>query len=321
MQLSFVVLTFRRPELLRQCLESLGAPESGRWEVCVVFNGNDAEVEAETRKRFPWASIHSIERSCRGEARNRAIRLAKGSIVYFLDDDVRAPAGFARRVLEKFERYSKAPCIGGPNLRPPESGPLQRAIDFLLRSPLGAGPMRVRWIEGGADRFAPAWTLTLCNMGVRREAFEQEGLAFPVGVSSAEENLLLHRIERRLGPVLLSPELAVLHERRNRWGSFCRQVFQSGRGRVQIARAEPRTLSAIMFAPLALPVAIAALVWAPRHAWTAAPLAAYAATCLAESVRMAASEGDLAGAWRLPWLFAFGHLAYAAGLISGVVWP
>ena len=320
MRLSFIVLTYRRPEMLRRCLESLGRPRGDDWEICVVFNGPDPQAQTEIARSCPWTRVLSIERSCRGEARNKAVAKSSGSVVFFLDDDTRAPEGFAERVLDKFQRYPEAPCIGGPNLRPPESGPLERAIDFLLRSPLGAGPMRVRWRPGGGDRFVPSWSLTLCNLGVRREVFERHGLAFPKDCASAEENLLLHRIEDKLGRVLLSDELAVLHERRSAWGSFCRQVFQSGRGRVQIARLDAGTLSPVVFAPLLVPLAIAGACAFAITPWAAAPLSLYVAASLAETARMAIVERDPAGAARLPWLLGLGHLAYAGGLISGVLW-
>src|SRR5947207_12146398 len=120
MRLSFVVLTYRRLELLRRCLESLGAPETGQWEVCVAFNGADPAGQAEIARAFPWARVFELQRCCRGEARNRAVPLSSGEIVYFLDDDTRAAPGFAGRVLAKFERYPSAPAIGGPNLAPPD---------------------------------------------------------------------------------------------------------------------------------------------------------------------------------------------------------
>src|SRR6185369_4292327 len=162
------------------------------------------------------------------------------------------------------------------------------------------------------------WSLTLCNLGVRREAFTNHGLSFPLGCASAEENLLLRRIEQKLGPVLFSGDLAVLHERRDQWGSFCRQVFQSGRGRVQIARAERSTFSPLALAPLCVAASVAALPFAARRCWAAAPFALYAASCLAETLRLAVLERDPLAALRLPWLFLVGHLAYAAGLASGV---
>src|SRR5581483_4643316 len=99
MRLSFVVLTFRRLKLLRNCLESLGPPEDGQWEVCVAFNGPDPVGQAEIARDFPWARVLELVRCCRGEARNRVVPLCSGEIVYFLDDDTRAAPGFARRVL------------------------------------------------------------------------------------------------------------------------------------------------------------------------------------------------------------------------------
>ena len=317
MRLSFVVMTVDREELLRRCLDSLQGPPDG-VEVLVVFNGSPEGMRERVSRDYPWARALAVPRCSLGEGRNRGARAAQGAVFHFLDDDTSAPAGFAGLVLAAFERRPEAPCIGGPNLAPLDSGAFQRASDFLLRSPLGAGPMRVRYRPGGEERIVPGWALMLCNLGVRREVFERHGLAFPERCASAEENMLLSRVEKRVGPVLLSPALFVYHERRPGARSLWRQVLRCGRGRGHITRLDPASLT---LAPLAAPLwlaYVAGLPWLWSLPFAAAPLAVYALAIAAESGRLLVAERDPAAAAVFPFLVPFCHAAYAFGFLDGL---
>ena len=317
MRLSFVVMTVHREALLRRCLESLAGPPPD-VEVVVVYNGSPDGMRDRVTRDYPWTRALAFPRCSLGEGRNRGAAAARGEILHFLDDDTSAPAGFAALVLAVFARRPGAPCIGGPNLAPRDSGAFQRASDFLLRSPLGAGPMRVRYRSGGEERFVPGWALMLCNLGVRREIFERHGLAFPERCASAEENMLLSRVEKRVGPVLLCPEIFVYHERRPSLPSLLSQVLRCGRGRGHITRLDPASLTrATLAAPLWFAY-VCALPWLRGRPLAAAPLAVYVLALAAETARLFFTEGDPAAAALFPFLVPLCHAAYALGFFDGL---
>lgn len=212
MKLSVLVLTYRRNLELFACLESLerdGAPEKA--EILVGLNDEPAANEtlaALLKSKHPWVRILPLLRCSRGEARNRLAAAASGDVLYFLDDDTIVPPGFVERAASAFRLHPEAAAIGGPNVGPPGAAALPRAADFLLRSALGAGPMRIRHLKTGVERQAPSWAFTLSNMGVRRAAFES-GFRFPVRAASAEETLFLHELAR--GGANDAPSPGALH--------------------------------------------------------------------------------------------------------------
>ncbi|MDX6768723.1 MAG: glycosyltransferase [Elusimicrobiota bacterium] len=318
MRLSLLVLTYRRvPELLA-LLDSLardGAPAS--CETVVGLNDEPAANAALARllaERHPWVRTLPLRRCGRGEARNRLAAAAAGELLYFLDDDTLAPPGFIARVRASFLRFPDAAAIGGPNVGPPGARAFPRAADFLLRSPLGAGPMRVRHLRDGDARRAPGWWFTLSNLGVRRDAFRR-GLRFPPRAASAEETLFLHELERAGQHAVHDPALFVFHRRRPGWVGFFRQVYSCGVGRAQITRAAPSSLLPATLAPVAALAAATVLARAhPAAALAGAGL--YLAAGAFEAARMAWSERDPA-ALLLPALFPFAHAAYACGLAAG----
>lgn len=323
MRVSFIVVSYRRPRQLLRCLESLDIQEVDDAEVLVVLNGRDAGdarlLQALARQQ-PHARIITLSRRVsRGAARNLALKRAGGEVLYFLDDDVTVPPGFAGRVREKFLLHPEASCIGGPNLAAPGATPFQEAVDFLLRSPWGAGPMRVRYVADAGDRLLPGWAFMLCNMGVRRAILGGPEPVFSERCVSAEENLLLHRLELAGHRALYSRDLRVLHMRRARLSDFCRQVFQSGQGRMQITRMAPRSLQWAVALPPLFVAYLGAWALGPWNLWLAAPLLAFAAVCAFESLRLFREKRSSA-VW-LPVLLPAAYGSYALGLLAGLFLP
>jgi succinoglycan biosynthesis protein ExoA len=323
MRLSFLVLTYKRAEELLACLDSLerdGAREKA--EVLVGLNDEPAGNEAAgalLRERHPWVRAVPLRRCGRGEARNRLAAAARGEVFYFLDDDTIVPPGFVDRAAAAFREHPGAAAIGGPNVGPTGASAFPRAVDFLLRSPFGAGPMRVRHVRDGAVRSAPSWAFTLSNMGVRRSAFES-GFRFPARAASAEETLFVHALERGGRPALQAPALFVYHRRRSGWGAFLRQTFSCGLGRAQITRTAPSSLHPATLAPAAAFAGGAVLLRCCPPALLALA-AAYAALALLETARMAVAERDAAALF-LPALFPLAHAAYGLGMAAGALaWP
>ncbi|MDD5628615.1 MAG: glycosyltransferase [Elusimicrobia bacterium] len=323
MQLSLIIIS-HRPELLRRCLASLEASGCAEAEVLVALNGLGADAPALARElaaRWPRATVLDLPRSSRGAARNLAVARSGGEILYFLDDDVVVPPGFCAKVLRTFARHPEVGYAGGPNLGTPEATDFQLAADAVLSSAWGAGPMRVRYAAGGAERLMSSWGFMLCNLGVRREVFFADGLAFPESCVSAEENLLLYRAERRRGLGLFSPELHVYHVRRSGLAGFCHQAFQSGAGRMQITRMAPGSLQPVTVLPPAGLAYLVFLALGPRTTACWAAPALYACVCCAEALRLLwRTRRPAAAAW-LPLLMLCGHLSYALGMVFGLRLP
>jgi len=323
-KISIVLLTHRETENLAcSCLRSLeGAGAPAEAEVLVGYNGawpDDEPSFERLRALFPWARFVALENAPRGAARNRLVPLAHGEIIHFLDDDTMVPPGFLRRLRRAYERHPGAPALGGPNVGPPGAAPFERAVDFLLRSPFGAGPMRVRYLRRGKPRSRPSWCFMLSNLGARRHVFFEKRIFFPEDCVSAEENLFLHHVASRLGEALFDPRLYVHHKRRTDLASFCRQVACNGMGRAQITRTNAATLQAVVLAPVGAAAAFPLLVAAGRWRALAVLGASYAALCAFEMGRLALAESDPEAALRLAVLFAAAHASYAWGFARGLL--
>lgn len=121
-QLSVVVCTYNRADMLSSALESLVQQTLDKrlYEVIIVDNASsDAtpEVLGGLRARYgEWNIVLAREdRLGLGYARNAGVREARGAYVAFMDDDARADKDWLKRALGCFEHVRPSPfVIGGP---------------------------------------------------------------------------------------------------------------------------------------------------------------------------------------------------------------
>jgi glycosyltransferase involved in cell wall biosynthesis len=91
-QLSVIVPTFNRRALLEGCLKALEAQSFTDFEVIVAVDGStDGTVALLTtlERRSPYhLAVLALPNGGRSQARNAAIKAARGSVLVFCDDDV-----------------------------------------------------------------------------------------------------------------------------------------------------------------------------------------------------------------------------------------
>lgn len=310
--ISVIVVTRGRPELLAGFLESLAAA-GAPGEVLVGIDGPDPAT-AVALARFPGVRAVQLPRSCRGEGRNGLVRLASGRWLCFLDDDTVLPPGYFGRLRGLIAAGGGFSVFGGGQKLYPGAGRFERAVYWLLRSRWGSGPFTPRFAPVSGTFAAGPEKFVLCNLTLDGEFLAAKGLSFEGHLTSAEENLLLGRMAAAGARMLLSGQLDLVHRRRTSAGAFVRQVFSSGRGRGQITvQARSGFCAFTLLPPAALAAWTVMAAAAPR---TAAALGLLYLFCCAV---FAAFSG--AGASLAPLVFCLYpalHAAYGAGWLFGV---
>lgn len=110
--ISMIVPTFRRPTGLRRALESLKIQNSGAMAVEIVIADNDPEGSArdfveEFAKgtNIPVKYVHAKEPGV-ANARNEALKVARGRYLAFMDDDQFASENWLYELLLIMDKYS-----------------------------------------------------------------------------------------------------------------------------------------------------------------------------------------------------------------------
>lgn len=217
MDLSVLLATCRRPDLLGQTLDSFRSlrTEGLAFEILVVDNAGDPATREVTARAAPTLPVRLLVETARGQnrARNRAIPEARGALVAFTDDDVLADPDWLAEIVRGARRWPEHAVFGGR---------------VLPRWPAGQGPpfqhafMRHAYAIADWERPEgpyPAGYVFSPNMAIRASVF-RAGWRFnpdlgPDGSErymSGSETELLRRLEAAgLGAVYL-PRAVVLHQ-------------------------------------------------------------------------------------------------------------
>src|SRR5713226_8845447 len=245
--ISIVIITYRRPSELSQCLASvLGADLPTDAEIVVVCNGHEPPIRKLLESfaaRDARLIIVEIQRTSPAAARNSALARATGEVIYFLDDDVTVAPDLFSRALATFAAWPDAMVVGGPNLTPPDSDTFQRCVGEVFSSWFGAATVRDRFCRRGGMRKTDDSALILCNLALRRAIISELREPFKEHLVCNEENVLLGELSASGARMLHDPDLIVYHRRRSNLRDFAAQVFRYGRGRWQNTLVAPSSLS------------------------------------------------------------------------------
>lgn len=213
MNISAIIPTVGRPELLRLCLESLAQQTVRVSEVVVVHCGDDAETQALTSDAR-WAEaglevryFRYAERNC-AQQRNFAVANAKYDYLLLIDDDVEIDPHWVEELFKPIWADPKVGATLGNLVNQPMATPtfFWRIYRTLLHGSakgfeagrlIGAAlpngfpttadaPISSEWLRGGAS-------------ALRREAFESVGgfASFFTGSSPGEDLDLGYRLSRK----------------------------------------------------------------------------------------------------------------------------
>jgi len=234
---SVVVCTRNRSRKLAQCGAALRAIDypADRWELLIVDNGSTDDTLAVARSLAQGnpVRVQVVEESRPGisAARNAGVRLARGEIVAFTDDDALPSPGWLRELVEALGREDAA-VAGGPVV-PSFDGELPAWFSDRFLPYLSA------W-----DRGPEVHPLTYndyprgANMAFRRGVFQSYGdFSLDLGrqggsLLSCEETEICLRVERGGDRIVYVPGALVRHltatERITpRW--LARRFFAQGR--------------------------------------------------------------------------------------------
>lgn len=119
--LSVSVVSYRTPQLVRQCLVALEAERvSLELDVTVVDNASGDGSSELVETQFPWVQLIRNQRNVGfGAAHNQVLRVAKGRYWLVLNSDA-VPSPGSVRTLVEFMDANPSVAVAGPKLRYPD---------------------------------------------------------------------------------------------------------------------------------------------------------------------------------------------------------
>jgi GT2 family glycosyltransferase len=217
-----VVPTSNRPDYLEVTLASLAAQDlDGEYEVIAVDDGSRDRTPAIIDAAGVRYVRHDFPRGPNG-ARNTGVRDASADLVAMVDDDVWAPPGWLRTLVEGAERHPDADALGGP-IRARLEGPAPRSCGREL-------PPITSLDLGRDDRTTDlVWS---ANMAIRRSAFDRIGPFDERFSTGGDEEDWLRRLRAAGGKVVYVADAWLDHRRAGddaRLRSLMRSAYRRGR--------------------------------------------------------------------------------------------
>ena len=207
---SVVIITRHRADMVRECLARLAQEEGEPFEVIVVDNSDDWAT-ARVVRECPGAIYHRVPHTFNFQTftRNEGVRLARGRICAFLDDDSMVEPGWLKACVRGYSA-SDVGAVGGRILDPEvehndfhRSAPICRLLSNGLRTDNcdcdPGRPVEVHHLRG-------------CNYSCRRDALLQAGGFDNCLPGYGFQDLdLLTRIGQLGFRILFNPPMQVYH--------------------------------------------------------------------------------------------------------------
>ena len=239
--ISVVIPAYHGAATIAACLASVQrATEGRRAEIIVVDSSGDRCGEI-VRGQFPTVTlVLSPTRLSAGAARNRGVAMARGRLMFFVDQDCVVPNDW----IAALEKHFADPAIGGAGgslgILNPEclTGCGVYFLEFFRHFPHDGPPRRNRNFLLG------------CNSAYRPELLRDGG--FP-DQTLGEDVLLSHQMRQQGFKLVYDPRVAVLHRNREGREQFFRYNTKMGTASAadQLILKRPRSWLFLRFPILA----------------------------------------------------------------------
>jgi GT2 family glycosyltransferase len=204
---SIVIPTYKRGEVLCQTIEMALAQDYPDFEVIVVDqtpNPSESVLEcvaaAGRRLRYVRRDVPNLP-----AARNTGVRIARGEIIIFIDDDVIISPSY---VASHVARYTD-PALGGVTGMTLSPSPAENDEAQMLGLRLGASGIKERLDDGCFSTYS----IEGCNCSFRKEAIIRAGMFDERFTGSAwgEDTDLALRVKHRGYLLVLDPKIRLVH--------------------------------------------------------------------------------------------------------------
>jgi len=258
---SAIIPVYNRPDEVEELLLSLTQQTNTDFEVVIIEDGSAVPCKFVVEKYSQQLTISYFEKpnSGPGLTRNFGAERATGEYFIFFDSDCIIPNTYFEEV-ERELNENRVDAFGGPDRAHPSFTNIQKAINYSMTSFFTTGGIR-----GGKrklDKFYPR----SFNMGISKKAFEATG-GFAAMRFGEDVDFSLRLIENGFSTRLF-PKAFVYHKRRTDFKKFFRQVFNSGKARINLHLLHPGSLKIVHLLPSAFVVGMTLLVLlSPLFVW------------------------------------------------------
>lgn len=227
-----VIIPVRNGEgRIEYCLDSLLKQDYPRDKYEIIIGdgmSTDNTVKIATKVGAKVISNHGL---LVASGRNVAMNSARGEILAFTDDDCILPESWLSSGVDILVSQKEIAGVGGPTHIPTQSSAFSSSISLLFRLAAMSGYS----VQSDIPLTQEASDLPGCNVMYKKEILDLTG-GYKTDLVTCEDVDLNMRIKALGGKLIYSNELDILHNKRDTYRSFFRQIFRFSQGRVQLKK-------------------------------------------------------------------------------------
>ncbi|MDD5070484.1 MAG: glycosyltransferase [Candidatus Omnitrophica bacterium] len=223
-ELSVIVPTFNRLSSLKNCIDCLLNQDNfgGTFEVIVVDDGSsDGSIDFLEKKSKDFDNFRYISQKNQGpaKARNSGLKIAKGSLICFIDDDCLVLSDWVFRMVTAHKVNPAAAAVGGYTVSADES------VSCLVGQFLSNLTIKSKFSGQDNIIFFPT-----CNVSFKREIFDEDIFDERFVTAGGEDLEFFWRLFKKGYRFFWDKTIVVNHCRPSCLKSFFLQAFNYGRG-------------------------------------------------------------------------------------------
>jgi glycosyltransferase involved in cell wall biosynthesis len=323
--LSVILPVCHSGRFLRKALHSLKSLtfQADKFEVLVAGRMDDEASLAIIKEEAEGAAIDIRYIPCSSDRKagflTAACLSARGKYWIFTDDDCYFPPDWLERYAEVFAQDPRLGMIGGPDVLQPGASGFDRALDYVLKSPLVKG----KFLRGFSQWSLVHYYPKLFNMGVSRDVAYEVARAdedgslqvFDESLSVHEDVDLAKRIEAAGHSLVFKKKVRVSHFRDTNWRSFLARNFNLGKTcRKLKVHHLPQTLLALLVLGMGVSLLAGLLLGTLGGAVFLLP-GAYALVLILSAMHGSLSTRSIGALFRIPGLMAGLHFSRGLGYL------
>ena len=224
---------------VRECVRECKKLNYLNYEIILLPDSPIEEKEFSECKIIPTGIVTP------GAKRNIGMKNAQGEIYAFSDADAYPDRNWLKNAIPYLNDDSIA-ILGGPNLAPPDSNLLQKIIEDILSSRVGAGNVSVRCsIKNEQD----INLLASCNMIIPKRTFSKLNHGWEEAFILGEDARLCYEVRELGKKVRYAPDVINYHHRRSTILSYLKQIWGYGGAQAFILKERRKVEGLSFFVP------------------------------------------------------------------------
>lgn len=238
---SVIIPTYNRLDVIGECLNRLEKQKFKNFEVIIIDDGYDNKEKLLSIINKAKLKIVYIEQNHSGsaKARNTALKVAKGKVLIFINDDSLVDTDFVKKHVEfHYKNLSPETALTGPFIVPKK----------LLNTPI------MKWLINDSnlhfiyiktkDNIVPWNNFWTCNLSIKKYFFLKNNLKFDEFFSvAAWEDVEFGYRANKCGLVIkFDPSLIAYHWHSFSYKSLMSRYYNHGRGLYFLSKKLPKNL-------------------------------------------------------------------------------